>query len=84
VSTGDNPVSVYGIVELANRTVPVPVPTPVAIKYVPTVLDDAPISVKFVLPIVAIKYPFPAIVVFAAAGGGVQYRSSPIFRKRVQ
>jgi hypothetical protein len=48
------------------------VPTPVAIKYVPTVLDDAPISVKFVLPIVAIKYPFPVVVVVAATGAGVQ------------
>jgi hypothetical protein len=39
--------------------VPVPVPAPVATKLIPTVLLEAPIKVKSVLPIVVIVYSSP-------------------------
>jgi hypothetical protein len=41
--------------------VPVPEPDPVAVKVIPTVLLEAPIKVKSVLPIVTIVYESPAI-----------------------
>ena len=41
------------------NAVPVPVPTPVAVNIVPTVLDAAPINVKLVVPTVNILYTLP-------------------------
>ena len=49
--------------------VPFPVPTPVAVKFNPTVFADAPINVKSVVPTTNIEYStpttkLPAVTVF--------------------
>ena len=50
---------------------PVPVPTPVAVKVTPTVFEAAPIETKSVVPTLRIVYSVPGTIAVALNNPGV-------------